>query len=109
MTTVPVATAAIFSVCDFVPLEAMRVMRAVDCFRLELKLSNRSLYSTPIRPPLVLFGLPEDRKEGRAAREGGREGGWEGGRAYRVIDDVLVAGVVVDVYCDVAQGGYFGG
>lgn len=37
----------------------------------------------------------------------GREGGRRG--TYAVIDDMLVAGVVVDVYCDAAEGGDFGG
>ena len=29
--------------------------------------------------------------------------------AYAVVDDMLVAGIVVDVYCDAAEGGDFGG
>lgn len=32
-----------------------------------------------------------------------------GGRAYAVINDVLVARIVVDVDCDAAEGGDFGG
>ena len=38
---------------------------------------------------------------------GGREGEREG--TYAVVDDILVAGVVVDVYGDAAEGGDFGG
>jgi len=30
-------------------------------------------------------------------------------RTYAIIDDALVASIVVDVYCDAAEGGDFGG
>lgn len=29
--------------------------------------------------------------------------------AYAVVDDMLVAGIIIDVYCDAAEGGDFGG
>ena len=29
--------------------------------------------------------------------------------AYAVVDDMLVAGIIIDVYCDAAKGGDFGG
>ena len=29
--------------------------------------------------------------------------------AYAVVDDALVPGIVVDIDCDAAEGGYFGG
>lgn len=38
--------------------------------------------------------------------------GWTGrfgGGKYAVIDDILVSGIVVDVDCDAAEGGDFGG
>ena len=35
--------------------------------------------------------------------------GERGKAAYAVVDDVLVPRVVVDVDCDAAEGGYFGG
>ena len=28
---------------------------------------------------------------------------------YAVVDDMLVAGIIIDVYCDAAEGGDFGG
>lgn len=38
-------------------------------------------------------------------------GGKEGKRKepYAVVDDMLVAGIIIDVYCDAAEGGDFGG
>lgn len=33
----------------------------------------------------------------------------EGGNMYAVIDDILVPRIVVDVDCDAAEGGDFGG
>jgi len=50
---------------------------------------------------------------GRAScLEGGSERGGEGrggGKKYAVLDDILAARVVVDVDCDAAQCGDFGG
>ena len=42
----------------------------------------------------------------RVFREGSRERAKE---PYAVVDDMLVAGIVIDVYCDAAEGGDFGG
>ena len=40
----------------------------------------------------------------------GRDGRGEGERkAYAVINDMLVAGIIIDVYCDAAESGDFGG
>lgn len=41
---------------------------------------------------------------GRETRGWGREGG-----RYGIIEDILVAGIVIDVDCDAAQSGDFGG
>ncbi len=46
--------------------------------------------------------------------QGVREGGGRKGRggvkgSYAVINDMLVAGIIIDVYCDAAEGGDFGG
>lgn len=39
----------------------------------------------------------------------GREGRGRGKEPYAIINDMLVAGIIIYVYCDAAEGGDFGG
>lgn len=39
----------------------------------------------------------------------GGKGGKEEKGQYAVVDDMLVAGTIIDIYCDAAEGGDFGG